>query len=101
MDLLIDIVVLNLFVEFTDTIVIDSFYISVLTAILLRLLLAVTLRLEHRVTVYFETKTYRAARALGGLCKLLILFMSKFVIACRINDIQPGSYHRNTGCGTT
>ena len=87
MYLLIDIVVLNLFVEFTDTIVIDSFYISVLTAILLRLLLGVTLRLEHRVSAYFEMKTCRAARALGALCKLLILFMSKFVILEVINFV--------------
>ncbi len=87
MYLLIDIVVLNLFVEFTDTIVIDSFYISVLTAILLRLLLGVTIYLEHRLSVYFGTKTYRAARAVGGLCKFLVLFTSKFVILEVINFV--------------
>ena len=87
MYLLIDIVVLNLFVEFTDTIVIDSFYISVLTAILLRLLLGVTIYLEHRLSAYFATKTYRAAWAVGGICKFLVLFTSKFVILEVINFV--------------
>ncbi len=80
MYLLIDIVVLNLFVEFTDTIVIDSFYMSVLTAILLRLLLGVTIYLEHRLSGYFARKTYRAAWAVGDICKFLVLFTSKFAI---------------------
>jgi hypothetical protein len=38
-DVLVYIVVLNLFVEFVDAIVIESFWISILTAILLKLLL--------------------------------------------------------------
>ena len=38
-DVLVYIVVLNLFVDFVDTIVIDSFWISILTAVLLKLCL--------------------------------------------------------------
>ncbi len=87
MYLLIDIVVLNLFVEFTNTIVIDSFYISILTAILLRLLLGVTIQIEHRVSAYFETKRYKAARSVGALCMFLILFTSKLVILEVINFV--------------
>ena len=48
-DVLVYIVVLNLFVEFVDAIVIDSFWISILTAVLLKALLDVVIRLEHRV----------------------------------------------------
>jgi hypothetical protein len=78
--LLVDIVVLNLFVEFAHSVVIDSFYISILTAILLRLLLEVTLRLEHRVSRFFETRTFKASRLVAAVLMYLILFASKFVI---------------------
>ena len=66
MYLLIDIVVLNLFVEFSDRVVIDSFVISILTAALLRLLLGATLRLEHRVSGFFATKTFTGARVVAA-----------------------------------
>ena len=37
-EVLVDMIVLNLFVEFVRTVVIDSFYISILTAVLLKLM---------------------------------------------------------------
>ena len=85
MYLLIDIVVLNLFVEFSSSVIIDSFYISILAAALLRLLLAATLQLEHRVLRYFKTKTFRASRVVALTVTFLILFTSKFVILEIIN----------------
>ena len=91
MYLLIDIVVLNLFVEFSESVVIDSFYISILTAVLLRLLLEVTLQFEHRVSRYFETKSFKASRVVAGVIMWLILFMSKFVILEAV-DIVFGSH---------
>ena len=78
--LLIDIVVLNLLIEFVPSITIDSFYISVLTACLLRLLLGVTLQVEHRAARYFRSKGTRAMRIVGGLVAYLVLFGSKFLI---------------------
>lgn len=83
--LLIDIVVLNLFVEFSNSVVIDSFYISILTAALFRLLLGLTLHLEHQVAHYFDGQTFRAARAVGMALRFLILFTSKFVILEAVN----------------
>ena len=80
MYLLIDVVMLNLFVEFNHSVVIDSFYISILTAVLLRLLLGATLQLEHRVSQYFGSKTFKAAHATAAILMFLILFTSKFVI---------------------
>ena len=47
---LVDIVVLNLFVEFVHTIVIDSFYISILTAVLLKLMVDAVKGLEQAVS---------------------------------------------------
>ena len=51
--LLLYIVVLNLFVDYFDSIVIDSFTISILTAVLLLVLLADILGLEQRVRAAF------------------------------------------------
>jgi hypothetical protein len=97
MYLLIDIVVLNLFVEFTTSVVIDSFYISILTAVLLRLLLGVAIRLEHRVSRYFETKTFKAAHVVRAVVMFLILFSSKFLILEAVNlvfgnDVDLGGF---------
>ena len=85
--LLIDIVVLNLFVEFTPSVVIDSFYISILTAALLRLLLGATIHLEHSVSRFFEATTFRGSRVVAAALMFLILFTSKFVILEIINFV--------------
>jgi len=55
-DVLIYIIVLNLFVEYNTKIVIDSFTISILTAILLKALLEIILRFEHRVADFFKAR---------------------------------------------
>ena len=47
--LLAYIVVLNLWVEFNDKVVIDSFVISIATSVVLLVLLVIILGLEHRV----------------------------------------------------
>ena len=80
-------VVLNLFVEYTDAIVIDSFTISVLTAIVLKALLDVILLLEHRVASYFGAREGTNSRLLGILSMWAILFLSKFVILGAIDII--------------
>jgi len=74
-DVLIYIIVLNLFVEFNSKIIIDSFTISIFTAILLKILLEVILKLEHTVSERF--KSYRALRI---FLVWLVLFGSKFLI---------------------
>lgn len=79
-DVLVNIVVLNLFVEFVDTIVIDSFWISILTALLLKLLLDAVLGLEHRVAAFFKARGGVVNKALGLASVFAILFLSKFVI---------------------
>ena len=55
-EVLVDIVVLNLFVEFVHTIVIDSFAISILTAVLLKLMVDAVKGLEHAVSAYLAAK---------------------------------------------
>ena len=55
-DVLIYIIVLNLFVEYNANIVIDSFTISIFTAIVLKILLEIILRFEHVVGDFFKAR---------------------------------------------
>ncbi len=80
-------VILNLFVEYSDAFVIDSFTISVLTAIVLKAFLDIILRLEHRVATFFMAREGPFFRVLGILITFSILFLSKFVILEAIDII--------------
>ncbi len=86
-DVLVYIVVLNLFVEFVDAIVIDSFWISILTAVLLKALLDIVIRLEHRVGDYFDNLGGTFYKSVGIATKFLILFTSKFIILEIVNIV--------------
>ena len=86
-DVLIYIVVLNLFVEFVDAIVIDSFYISILTAVLLTLLLDVLVKVEHGVHVYFEKKEAPIFGVISIVATFAILFTSKLLILEIVNFV--------------
>ena len=79
-DVLIYVVVLNLFVEYVDTVVIDSFTISIFTAVLLQALLSIVVRFEHRVHDYFAQKDGTLYVVLGLVATFAILFSSKLVI---------------------
>jgi len=78
--ILIDLTVLNLFVEYSEHVVIDSFTISLLAAVLLQVLLKLTIALEHRVAAYYKAKPGGFARFMRFFTAWLILFGSKFVI---------------------
>jgi hypothetical protein len=83
--ILIDLTVLNLFVEYWAYVVIDSFTISLLAAVMLQVLLKLALLLEHRVAVFFSAKQGAMARFVRVLSAWLILFASKFIILGAIN----------------
>ena len=78
--ILIDLVVLNLFVEYSEHVVIDSFTISLLAALLLQVLLKLTLAIEHRVAAYFNARQGMFSRFMRFFSAWLLLFGSKFVI---------------------
>lgn len=78
--ILIDLVILNLFVEYSSLVVIDSFTVSLLVALILQILLKLTIALEHQVANYFNSKTGGVAKFLRFFCAWLVLFGSKFVI---------------------
>ena len=88
-DVLVYVVVLNLFVEFVNAVVIDSFAISILTAVLLKLLLDLIFRFEHLVSGFFKRRSGAVFRILELVAAWAILFLSKFLLL-EIVDIVFG-----------
>ncbi len=82
---LIDLTVLNLLNQYWDYVFIQSFVISLMTALLLQVLLQATLVIEHRVANYFKKMSGIKARVLRVLSTWVILFVSKLVILQAIN----------------
>lgn len=80
MDVLVYAVVLNLFVEFVDSVVIDSFLVSLLTAIVLKVMIDLINLAVAKVKDYFGDKEGTAAKVLLGLSAWAIMFLSKIVI---------------------
>ncbi len=80
LDILVYSVVLNLFVEFADEIVIDSFTISLLTAVLMKLMLVLLGSLEERAEEYFLSRGTAAAKVLMVVVVFSILFFGKLLI---------------------
>jgi hypothetical protein len=77
---LIDLVVLNLFVEYWDKVTINSFTVSLLASVLLQVLLKATIAVEHQVAKFFKARPGRLMVFLRFFCAWLVLFGSKFVI---------------------
>jgi len=75
-DVLIYTAVLNLFVEYADAIIIESFTISLLTATVLKVMLDLLTEVEHRVSGFFG----QFNKLLGYFSMWVVLFLSKFVI---------------------
>jgi hypothetical protein len=86
-DVLVYTVVLNLFVEYSEAIVIDSFTISLFTAAVLKILLDILTAVEHRVGHFFG----QYAKWLGFASMWMVLFLSKFVIL-EVIDIVFGEH---------
>lgn len=78
--ILIDLVVLCLFDEYSDKVEVDSFTIALLAAVLLQILLKATIAVEHRVAAYFKSKSGGFMKFMRYFCAWLVLFGSKFVI---------------------
>lgn len=77
---LIDVVILNLFDEYSDSIFIESFTVSLLAAVLMQALLKATIALEHYVAAFFNRRQGLVMKFMRFLGAWLVLFVSKFVI---------------------
>jgi len=97
--ILIDLLVLNLFDEYWDKVQIDSFTISLLTAILLQIMLKITIKFEHKIGDYFKSKPGKFMKFMRFFSAWLILFVSKLVILEAVNmafgeEVQfKGAWH--------
>ena len=78
--ILIDLVVLNLFVEYSEYVKVDSFTISIFAAVLLQVLLKLTIVFEHWLANYWKSKSGGFAKFMRWFTAWLVLFGSKFVI---------------------
>ncbi len=90
-DVLIYIIVLNLFVEHFDSVVIDSFTISIFTAVVLKILLDAIMAVEHRVSAFFTKRDGALSKFLRVVAVWMILFASKFLIL-EVIDIVFGEH---------
>ena len=77
---LVDLVVLNLFVEYWEHASAISFTVTLLAAVLLQALLKLTIALEHRLAAYFNARPGGFAKFMRFFTAWLVLFGSKFVI---------------------
>ena len=84
-DVLIYTIVLNLFDEYVEAVRIDSFTISLLTALLLKLMLVFISRFEDRIHHWFEQKEGSAWHILGILTTVVILILGKLLILEVVN----------------
>ena len=78
--ILIDLAILNLFDEYWDWVIIDSFTISLFAAVVLQVNLQTTIHDEHLTADYFKAREGVSAKVLRPLGTWLVLFGSKFVI---------------------
>jgi hypothetical protein len=83
--ILIDLVILNLFVEYSERVVIDSFTITILAAVLLQVLLKLTIAFEHKLADFWNARKGGFSRFMRFFTAWLVLFGSKFVILAAIN----------------
>ena len=80
-NVLVNVIVLNLFVEYFDKVIIDRFTISLFTGVLLSVLVWLITRIEHRVHhFFFDEHEGKGSHIVGAIAIWVILFGSKFVI---------------------
>jgi hypothetical protein len=77
---LVDLVVLGLFAEYWEHVVVGSFTIMLLAAVILQALLKITIAVEHRLAAYYNAKPGGFAKFMRYFTAWLVLFGSKFVI---------------------
>jgi hypothetical protein len=79
-DLFVYVVVLNLFVEYLPMVVSETFTLSVLTAVLLKVVLEVVVAAKTRIRAWFGAATGVPGKTLAAIALWAVLFGSKFVV---------------------
>lgn len=79
-DVLVYVVVLNLFVEYAPQVLTETFTLSLLTALLLKAVLEVVVMAKDRIKARFKAATTPAVKVGAGLALWVVLAGSKFVV---------------------
>ncbi len=79
-DVLVYVVVLNLAIEFVPSVISEGFTLSLLTALLLKLVLELVLAVKGRVVDRFRQAETRRGRVVAGAALWLVAVGSKFVV---------------------
>ena len=82
---LVDLTVLNLFNQYWDYVFIETFMISLLTAMLLQFLMQVAIKVEHYAADFLEIKMGLTSKIYRAISAWIILFISKLMILEAIN----------------
>lgn len=77
---LVDLAVLGLFAEYWEHVVVGSFTVMLLAAVVLQVLLKLTIVLEHHVAAFFNARPGGFNKFMRFFTAWLILFGSKFAI---------------------
>ncbi len=79
-DVFVYVVVLNLAVEYVPSVISETFTLSLLTAVLMKVVLEVVVALKNRVKGRFRAATSPAGKVAALLLLWLLLVGSKFVV---------------------
>lgn len=79
-DVFVYVVILNLVVEYMPAVMAETFTLSLLTAVMLKLVLEVVVAIKDRIKVRLKAATTPAGRVVAGLLLWLVLVGSKFVV---------------------
>jgi hypothetical protein len=80
MDVLVYVVVLNLAIEFHPSVISESFTLSLLTAVLLKLVLELVVVVKGRVVARFHRARSRGGRVTAAVALWLVAVGSKFAV---------------------
>ena len=79
-DVLVYVVVLNLFVEYFPQVLSESFTLSLLTAVLLKVILEVVVAAKNRAKARFRSASTAGGKVVAAVLLWLVLFGSKFLV---------------------
>jgi hypothetical protein len=79
-DVLVYVVVLNLFVEYVPQVISETFTLSLLTAVLLKVILEVVVAAKNWAKARFKAASTPSGKAVAAVLLWLVLFGSKFLV---------------------
>jgi len=88
-DLFVYVVVLNLAAQYIPSIIVETFSVSLLTALLLKVVLEIVLIAKQAVTSRLKAATGPAAKVVGGLLLWVVAVGSKFLVLA-LEDLLLG-----------